>query len=63
MGLITIWIYRLRDDDADVKHRAQELWKEVGAKYEEENEDLLKEEIECEVAMHLYPASGTITDC
>ncbi|KAK3881699.1 hypothetical protein Pcinc_013855 [Petrolisthes cinctipes] len=55
--ILPILLFGLRDDDVDVRHRAKELWRKVGGKYEEENEDHLKVDIEFDVAVHHYPPS------
>lgn len=48
----------LKDEDKDVRWKARELWEQVGHKYEEENVDQLKQEIDFDVAITDYPPGG-----
>lgn len=58
-SLIAILIFpRLRDEDKDVKNKAESLWEDVGRKYEEENEEQLKEHIDFDAVPEHYPSTG-----
>ncbi|XP_047500820.1 dynein axonemal assembly factor 5-like [Penaeus chinensis] len=45
----------LRDEDKDVKNKAESLWEDVGKKYEKENEEQLKEQIDFDAVPEHYP--------
>lgn len=50
--------FSLKDEDKDVRCKATELWEQVGHKYEEENMDQLKQEIDFDVITTDYPSGG-----
>lgn len=56
--IIHFFSFSLKDEDRDVLCKARELWEQVGHKYEEENEDQLKYEIDFDVAITDYPPEG-----
>ncbi|XP_050715520.1 dynein axonemal assembly factor 5-like [Eriocheir sinensis] len=53
--ILPLILFGLKDEDRDVLCKARELWEQVGHKYEEENEDQLKYEIDFDVAITDYP--------
>lgn len=57
-GNNTFFSYSLKDEDKDVHCKARKLWEQVGHKYEEENMDQLKQEIDFDVAITDYPPGG-----
>ncbi|XP_042232558.1 dynein axonemal assembly factor 5-like [Homarus americanus] len=53
--ILPLILFGLRDDDDDVRQKAEELWVKVGLKYEEENIDHLKQDIDFDVTLENYP--------
>ncbi|KAG7163083.1 Dynein assembly factor 5, axonemal-like, partial [Homarus americanus] len=56
--ILPLILFGLRDDDDDVRQKAEELWVKVGLKYEEENIDHLKQDIDFDVTLENYPEGG-----
>ncbi|XP_068208921.1 dynein axonemal assembly factor 5 [Palaemon carinicauda] len=54
--ILPLFLFGLTDDDNDVREKAKTLWSEVGKQYEMENEDQLKEEIDCLIETSCYPS-------
>nr|XP_053634775.1 dynein axonemal assembly factor 5-like [Cherax quadricarinatus] len=54
--ILPLLLFGLRDDDADVRQKAEELWVKVGLQYERENIDQLKKDIDFDITMENYPS-------
>ncbi|XP_045116850.1 dynein axonemal assembly factor 5-like [Portunus trituberculatus] len=53
--ILPLLLFGLKDEDKDVRCKATQLWEQVGRKYEEENMDQLKQEIDFDVPPSDYP--------
>ncbi|XP_045616348.1 dynein axonemal assembly factor 5 [Procambarus clarkii] len=54
--ILPLLLFGLRDDDAEVRQKSEELWMKVGLQFETENIEQLKTDVDFDVTLENYPA-------